>query len=382
MFTARFLVQGTVAFAAAVALVALGDPAAHAASDSDITWSVTPADATGPDNRGVIQQELDPGASREDFFAVHNLSRTEVTFALSAADGYYTGAGRFNMLPADRESVDAGRWIDLPRSVTVAPNATVVVPFTTTVPDGAIPGDHAAGIAASVASTGTDAGGSKVGVESRVGFRVMTRVTGEIVPSFAVTGVGTDYDMSWNPFRPGSAHASFTVENTGNASLLVAGTAAIGTGSTTFPDDGAPRQELLPGESRSFTVAIDGVWPTFFAPGSVDVVPAARDLGGAAVEVAPRSTATSLWAVPLPQLLVLLGLVLIVVALFWRRRRFTAALDRAREEGRLAAGVDRAGPAATGVAGDDAADLSAPGGSGRLRAHSRSSGTVSLERHQ
>jgi hypothetical protein len=334
--TRQFLGRAAVALAALIAPVLVGVPAAYAASADDITWSVTPADASGADNRGVIQQELDPGASAGDFFAVRNLSRTEVTFALSAADGYYTDNGRFNMLPSDRESVDAGLWIDLPDSVTVGPNATVVVPFTTTVPDDAIPGDHAAGIAASVSSTGTDAGGSEVGVESRVGFRVMTRVTGDIVPSFAVTGIESGYDMSWNPFRPGSARTSFTVENTGNASLLVTGTAAMGTGSAPFPAEGAPRQELLPGESRSFTVAIPDVWPTFYVPGSIDVVPTASALGGDPVDVAPQSVSAPLWAVPVPQLLVLLGLVLIIAALFWRRRRFTAALDRAREEGRLA----------------------------------------------
>ncbi|MDQ1169138.1 hypothetical protein QE392_000942 [Microbacterium proteolyticum] len=334
-----FLMRATMVLLAVVATVFLGVPAAHAASDTDITWAVTPADESGPDKRGIIQQELDPGASRQDFLAVRNLSRSEVTFALTAADGFYTPTGRFNMLPSDQESVDAGLWIDIADTVTVAPNAIVVVPFTTTVPDDAIPGDHAAGIAASVLSTGTDASGAEVGVESRVGFRVMTRVTGDIVPSFAVTGIDASYDMSWNPFRPGAAHTTFTVENTGNASLLVTGTAAIGTGSAAFPEDGAPRQELLPGESRSFTVTTPDVWPTIFVPGSIDVVPTATDLGGDAVEVAPRSTDASLWAFPVSQALVLLGVLLIVAAMFWRRRRFEAALDRARAEGRAAAGA-------------------------------------------
>jgi len=79
------------------------------------------------------------------------------------------------------------------------------------------------------------------------------------------------------------------------------------------------------------------VWPTFFVPGSIDLTPTASDLGGDAVGVAPQSADASLWALPVPQLLVLLGVLLVVAALFWRRRRFTAALDRAREEGRLAA---------------------------------------------
>ncbi|CAN3700634.1 hypothetical protein MMX123_00622 [Microbacterium sp. MM2322] len=331
------LVRMTAALAALVAPVLLLPLAAQADTGADITWSVTPADQSGPDDRGVIEQQLDPGASRGDYLAVRNLSRTEVVFALSAADGYYTANGRFTMLPSDRESVDAGLWIDLPDTVTVGPNATVVVPFTTTVPEGAIPGDHAAGIAASVTSAGTDASGSEVGVESRVGFRLMTRVTGDIVPSFSVTGVDSAYDMTWNPFRPGSARTTFTVSNTGNASLQLGGTVGAGTGSAVFPVEGAPRQELLPGESRTFAVAVSDVWPTVFVPGSVDLAPTARDLGDNPVAVSPGSASAPLWAIPVPQALVLLGIGFIVAALFWRRRRFATALDRAREEGRAAA---------------------------------------------
>ncbi len=41
--------------------------------------------------------------------------------ALSVADGCYPDNGRFNIPSSDRESVDAGRWIDHPDAVTVAP---------------------------------------------------------------------------------------------------------------------------------------------------------------------------------------------------------------------------------------------------------------------
>lgn len=166
--------------AAAPALVAT------AADDGEITWAVTPADESGPDQRGVIEQELDPGQSRTDRFAVRNFSAIPVTFALSAADGYYSDNGRFTMLPSSEPSTLAGTWISLPDSVTVEPGGTTVVEFTTSVPDDALPGDHAAGIAASVLSAGTDSSGTGVGVESRVGFRITTRVTGELTPAATV----------------------------------------------------------------------------------------------------------------------------------------------------------------------------------------------------
>lgn len=338
--TERLARRGRVAAFLAVLLIAtttvLVPSTARADEADDVTWSVTPADASGPDGRGSIQQEIDPGQSREDFFAVRNLSRIPVTFTLTAADGYYTDQGRFNMLPSDEESVDAGLWITLPTTVTVEPNQTVVVPFTTTVPENAIPGDHAAGIAASVRSAGTDADGSQVGLESRVGFRIMTRVTGEVSPSIEASVVATDYALSWNALRPGVATVTFDVTNTGNASVVLDGAVTAGTGSAAFPAADAPRQELLPGESRRFTVAVSEVWPTLVVPGSIDLAPAAFAYGGEAVPMPPLSTPLTLWALPLPQLLIALGVGLIVAAMFWgrrrSRRRLGAAVAKAREE--------------------------------------------------
>ncbi|MBD7958795.1 hypothetical protein H9651_14225 [Microbacterium sp. Sa4CUA7] len=311
------------------------------ADEGTITWSVTPATADGPDGRGVIEQEIDPGASAQEHFAVRNLSAVPVTFRLTAADGYYTAKGRFDMLPSTEPSVDAGTWIELPPTVTVEPNATAVIPFTTTVPDDAIPGDHAAGIAASVLSSGTDGSGSEVGVESRVGFRLMTRVTGDILPAVSIVGAIADYQQSWNPFLPGAASVTFTVRNTGNTGIALEGAVAVGTGTAGFPAEGQQQQQLLPGAEMSFAVPVTGVWPLLAVPTTVTLAPDAYDFGGAAVAMEPVSIDLMLWALPLPQLAVVVGSAFIVAALLWGRRRsartLAAALAAAREEGRAAA---------------------------------------------
>lgn len=326
--------------AAMVVAFCLSGSAAHA-DDGTITWSVTPATESGPDGRGIIEQQLDPGASTQDHFAVRNLSTVTVTFQLTAADGYYTANGRFDMLPSTKESVDAGTWIDLPPSVTVEPNATAVVPFTTTVPDDAMPGDHAAGIAASVLSAGTDASGSEVGVESRIGFRLMTRVTGEIAPAVEITGAEGAYDLSWNPFRPGAATVDFIVRNTGNTSVALAGAVTAGTGSAEFPETGQPQHQLLPGAERAFSLPVTDVWPLLLVPTTVSLTPEAYDFGGVSVPISALTAELALWAIPVPQLGLLIGIVLILSALLWGRRRsaqnLAAALAAAREEGRAAA---------------------------------------------
>ena len=155
--------------------------AAAEPSPPTLTWAVQPANQQGPDGRRWIELKLDPGQVVTEHLAVRNFSDRAVVFALKAADGYLTDKGRFNMLPSDRPSVDGGTWIAVQDKVTVGPKETKVVPFTLTVPRDARPGDHPAGIAATV----TAAGGT-VAVESRVGFRVMMRVSGTLTAALAI----------------------------------------------------------------------------------------------------------------------------------------------------------------------------------------------------
>ncbi|MFG3340695.1 WxL protein peptidoglycan domain-containing protein [Glycomyces sp. NPDC048151] len=328
--------------AVAAAFLVVSGPALPAAAQSaedtgTVTWSVRPADEAGEDGRAWVEQELDPGETATEHMAVRNLSGEEVTFRLSAADGYFQENGRFSMLPSDQESVDSGLWIAVQEEVTVGPDETVIVPFTTTVPENATPGDHAAGIAASVLSEQVGEDGATVGVESRVGFRVMTRVTGELAPAASVEAVSSTFDLSWNPLSPGAAQVTFEVVNTGNARLLVTGAVAVGGREVAFPGPDEIDQELLPGDRRTFTVTVDDVWPLVFVPGSVTVTPTVVGEGeGTAIE--PVTADAGFWAVPWPQLLTLAGIALLVVSSLRGRRkartRLEGKLEEAREEGR------------------------------------------------
>lgn len=328
--------------AAAVPFLLMAGTAAPAAAQTDsedtgtVTWSVRPADESGEDGRSWVEQELDPGETALEYMAIRNLSDQEVTFRISAADAYFQENGRFSMLPSDQASTDAGLWIDAPDEATVGAQETVLVPFTTTVPENATPGDHAAGIAASVLSEQVGADGATVGVESRVGFRVMTRVTGELLPAASLEAVASSYDMSWNPLTPGTAQVTFEVVNTGNTRLLVTGAVTAGGHEVEFPGAEAIDQELLPGDRRSFTVTIEDVWPLVYVPGSLEVTPTVVGEGeNTAVDAATADA--GFWAVPWPQLIALAGIVLLVGSGMWGRRRSRLRLEdmlaKAREEG-------------------------------------------------
>ncbi|WP_456283940.1 WxL protein peptidoglycan domain-containing protein [Microbacterium sp. JZ101] len=321
-------------------LLALGASApalAEAQDDGTVTWSVRPADASGEDGRAWVEQELDPGASATEHLAIRNFSEQEVTFRITTADAYFQENGRFSMLPSTEESVDAGTWIDVVDEVVVGAGEVEIVPFTTTVPENATPGDHAAGIAASILSQQVGEDGSSVGVESRVGFRVMTRVAGELTPSASVEAVSSEYDVSWNPLAPGDAVVRFEVVNSGNTRLMVTGTAAAGGRQSAFPGPDEIDQELLPGDRRTFTVPVDDVWPLFSVPVELEVVPTVVGEGEGTPVDAVR-VETGMWAIPWSQLAVLAGIALIVGSGVWGRRRSRRRIERllaqAREEGR------------------------------------------------
>ena len=337
------------ALAAALGLVGiLVAPVAAAADESDpadVRWSVTPADESGRDDRLSIQHALEAGESATDHIAVRNLGDEEATFRLSAADGFTTRSGRFDMVASDKESVDAGTWIDIGDDVTVGAGESAIVPFTITVPDSAEPGDHPAGVAASVLTSQASGDGTSLGVESRVGVKVITRVKGDLAPQIEIANVSAEYNGTWNPLRPGAVTATFDLVNAGNTRLIVDGLATAGTGEAAFPADGEPIGDLLPGDTREVSVTIDGTWPTFYAPGDLVVTPTAAALDGTAPDVDEASVSLGVWAIPWPQLVVLLALALIIIAVTWNRRRgkrrLDALLQQAREEGKRQAATSR-----------------------------------------
>lgn len=323
-----------VTLVSSVLVIAAGP--ASAEDEGTITWAVSPADQDGPDGRSWVDLDVAPGESVTEHLAVRNLSSVAATFSLSAADGYFTDRGRFAMLSFSDTSTKSGQWVTVQDSVDVEAGGTAVVPFTVTVPDDASPGDHAAGIAASVLSVSQTRGGGQLGVESRVGFRVMTRVAGEVAPSVTITAVTGSYDTEWSPFSPGDMDLEVTIVNDGNLTMTVEGTAGAGGRSGSLSQaDGAPVIELLPGETRVLSTRVDGVWPV--GPVLVEAALTAS-LQGTDTQL-PVNDTVRVWAIPWPQLASLVGVALLAYAVLADRRRRSAhlrgLLDAARAEGRL-----------------------------------------------
>ncbi len=356
---ARFL-STAAALAAAGALLLGPASVALAADPAPVTWAVQPGNADGPDGRAWVELEAEPGTAHTDHIVVRNLGREDTTFALKAADAYFTDRGRFAMLPSSEPSVDAGTWVKAPARVTVKAGQEEVLPFEITVPDNATPGDHAAGLAATVTTPGTDAAGNSMGVESRVGFRVMVRVKGELRP--ALRGdASMNYVASSNPFEPGSAQLAIDLENNGNTRLAAGGTITVsgpfGWGKREVPLPAV--DDTLPGERRSLSVRVDGVWPLFVSTASVHLTPASVEGQSFPEQPAVLDLAASATSIPWTQLALLAGLAAVVaLALLLRRRRRAALEDRlrlAREQGRREALANTVPQAPAAEAHDGAA---------------------------
>jgi hypothetical protein len=308
------------------------------------TWSVQPAGKDGADGRPSYDYSLPAGASITDHAQINNFSQQPLTLRVYSHDAINTPSGGFTLLPSDEPPADVGAWIGLDEEVTVPAEDSVVVPFTLTVPDNATPGDHPGGIVASLTREGTDAEGNPVLVDHRVGARIYLRVNGDLNPALQVVGLTTTYSRSLMPFSLGRVTVTYQLRNTGNTRLRgqqtvkVSGLFGLGDRSLTL----ATVPEILPGQTIAAGADIAGVWPLVRLSTDLTVEPEPPPRFGQDPNPPAVSASTTTWALPWPELSVLLLAGLVVwLAVAQRRRRkertaatFADAIAKAREEGR------------------------------------------------
>ncbi|MEU6681289.1 hypothetical protein [Streptomyces sp. NPDC046925] len=135
-----------------VALLVMGAAqAAPAYADDSGAWSVAPSAGGGTrpakDGRPYFYVEGTAGSVLEDTVTVTNPGPKPRTVELSGADADNTRGGAFS-LERDKPN-DTGSWITFAeREVKVPPRTRAEVPFSVSVPEGAVPGDHPGAIVA------------------------------------------------------------------------------------------------------------------------------------------------------------------------------------------------------------------------------------------
>ncbi|MEV6281346.1 DUF916 domain-containing protein [Kribbella sp. NPDC051770] len=290
--------------AAVIALAGLSVVPAYAA---DAPWSVQPADnAFGPD-RLNYSYTVQPGDKVDDGLLVVNRGKDPLELDVYAADGFTADSGQLDLRAKGEKATSVGAWVRAGVGhLSIAAGKSASVPFTMTVPADAAPGDHIGGIVTSLASAG----------DQRMGVRIQVRVGGELKPQLSVSDVRVKPSLVG-----GDATVSYTVHNTGNATVSARQTASLagpfGQLKVTSADV-ADSPALLPGDKWNATVAVKGVAAVVPLSADVTVVPLLTDAAGSTSELAAVDAGAH--ARVLPVVLIVVLLVLVITGLIVRKR--------------------------------------------------------------
>ncbi|WP_433371967.1 WxL protein peptidoglycan domain-containing protein [Actinoplanes sp. CA-142083] len=308
-----------------------GAPAEAAPGDSNgggrATFGLRPTGKNGPDDRPTFAYGATPGGVFNDQVEISNAGTKPLTLKVYASDAFTPRTGGFDLLAAGGKSDDAGSWVSVSRpSVTVPARGRIILPFTLKVPAGATPGDHAAGIVASLTSIGNDAKGNKVAVDQRVGARIYLRVSGALEARLAVEGLTAKYHPKANPFSSGTTTVTYRVRNTGNVRLGAHQKVTVKSflGGKKTADAIADVPEILPGDAVDMTAEVKGAFPAIWLTGSVTADPLAQKIDQELPVYAVKRD-HGFWAVSWTLLAIAGGILLIAGAFFGtrylRRRR-------------------------------------------------------------
>ncbi|UFU02546.1 DUF916 domain-containing protein [Ruania suaedae] len=320
-----------------MALVASPAAAQTDAEEERTSWGIAPSGPDGPSaDRPVFEFALDEGARVEDLVSVSNFSQDDLVLQVYSQDAFTTGTGGMDVLPGAETSTGAGTWIDITDEITVPARSRVDVPFSLTVPADAEPGDHAAGIVASLTTPAED---GQMALERRVGARVYVRVAGPVQPQVSVEDVSARYRPDLGVLPVGGLEVDFTVRNTGNV-RLGASTAVDMAGPFGMAQQGTQGPDayvMLPGETYRGTALLTDV--PALGPLDIEVTADPVPPEGAVYAEDPASASASgqVWAVPWAPLALLAALVLLVAVRRRRRRRPSLGHESPQQEPVLAA---------------------------------------------
>ncbi|MGW1047369.1 WxL protein peptidoglycan domain-containing protein [Streptomyces sp. NPDC002547] len=312
------------------------------AADGDVTWTVRTAANGYGDDRSSYSYNVNPGGQIKDAMVVANHSNTPLRLALYAADGFTTDTGRLDLLTKDKKSVGIGAWVHADRdSVVIKPGKTVQIPFTVAVPAHATPGDHVGGILTSLKQSDDAAG---INVDRRLGIRVKLRVSGVLKPKLTIENLHVDYSGSPNPFAKGEATVTYTIHNTGNATLSARQELSVtGPFGWLRTNAGGPAAlpELLPGESWKVKLPVHDVAPAVNLTANATLTPLLTDASGSTTPLKPVEATAHGWAIPWTLLLLLVVLVAATVGGLLLARR-TRTRRKLREDARVRSAVEQA----------------------------------------
>jgi hypothetical protein len=312
------------------------------ADEGDVTWTVRTASNSYGNDRSSYSYSVNPGGAVRDGLVVANRGKDPLTLNVYTADGFTTGAGQLDLRNHTDKQLGVGAWVrGATATISVAPGKTAQVPFTVAIPQNATPGDYVGGIVTTLTQPDDAAG---INVERRLGIRIKLRVSGELKPALSVEKLHVDYQGTMNPFGKGHGTVSYTIHNTGNATLsaqqAVAAEGLFGWFHTNAAGIAAP-PELLPGESWKVSVPLKKVTPAFDLSVTATLTPLLTDAAGSTTPLKPVTASIHAMTIPWP-LVVLLVLVIALIAGAVRLSRRNRKRRKTREDIRVQEAVAEA----------------------------------------
>jgi hypothetical protein len=242
--------------ALAITLYLLASPSSSVAA-SAMEFSVHPLAGTPAADKGYYVLAAKPGSKVTQTLSLSNVSSKAIELSLAATDastGPYGGAAYGVPGTAVKQT---GTWITLPlKHLRLDAEQSVDVDFVVSVPLGAAPGDHLAGLAAwipakkSADSTGTksDKAGAVVTVQMRQVVAVQVVVPGPAETALVVSGIAP-------AASPNGMNLEIAISNPGG--LLTSGNGTIDLPDSGFTAD-FPIGTFVPGTSIAYPI----LWTT------------------------------------------------------------------------------------------------------------------------
>jgi len=255
-------------------------------------WTLAPAAGDFGTGRQSFAYTLAPGGRARDAVTIANGGAAPLRVSLRPAAGVTTRAGRLALVTSGAAARNPTAWVKPARAeLTVAAGASVEVPFAVAPPQGAAAGDYVGGIVATPAA----------GAGPRLAIPIRLRVGGAIEPGLEVSRVRVRYDGAANPLGKGDATVTYTIRNSGNATLRAqpklslagpfgSGAVAAGRLAVTPP--------LLPGERWTVSAPVHGVRPALRLTAKVAVVPLLTDAAGSTTPLAATTASGHAWTIP------------------------------------------------------------------------------------
>lgn len=239
----------------AFAAVMIGSPSVGAQS---IGYAVDPVPTPG-ELRSYLQVTAAAGEAVTDGLVVRNLSAEPISVRMAAVEAATGPLGGASYASADAAPSATARWVSVsPTEISLAAHEHQRVDVQVSVPPGARPGDHLAGIAiwqpepARVASADTPRGlSAAIDVTTRRVVAVHVVVPGPTESEIVLRGVSV-------AARPGGLHLMVGMDNSGSKLVKGEGTIDLGHFSRTFAVD-----TFVPGTSIEYPVP----WAITAAPG-------------------------------------------------------------------------------------------------------------------